>query len=193
MRYDVWRRLLKTFWAVVVGYSMVVLIAIYMYQFRSVSGLFRQIMGMSEEGWVSVHLCHKTDMEHRMYWYTADVAHPDVWIFSLRDLGFERYNTVELFARILLPATFLLACILQLHYFNSDFLTVTDLDSVPVRQASRWDSAHACIQSFTDITSPYPNPHSWMLNPHVSLITVSSFCSSLWSLYTDTHAHTLYM
>lgn len=54
IRYDVWRRLLKTFWAVVVGYSMVVLIAIYMYQFRSVSALFRQIMGMSEEGWVSV-------------------------------------------------------------------------------------------------------------------------------------------
>ncbi|XP_075882351.1 piezo-type mechanosensitive ion channel component 2 [Nelusetta ayraudi] len=104
-RYDVWRRLLKTFWAVVVGYSMVVLIAIYMYQFRSVSGLFRQIMGMSEEG--------------------------------LRDLGLERYDTVELFARILLPATFLLACILQLHYFNSDFLSATDLDNVPVRQMSR--------------------------------------------------------
>uniref|UniRef100_H3D382 Uncharacterized protein n=1 Tax=Tetraodon nigroviridis TaxID=99883 RepID=H3D382_TETNG len=103
-RYDVWRRLLKTFWAVVVGYSMVVLIAIYMYQFRSVSALFRQIMGMSEEG--------------------------------LRDLGLERYDTVELFARILLPAAFLLACILQLHYFNSDFLTLTDLDNVPMRQAS---------------------------------------------------------
>uniref|UniRef100_A0A667XD70 Uncharacterized protein n=1 Tax=Myripristis murdjan TaxID=586833 RepID=A0A667XD70_9TELE len=98
-RYDVWRRILKSFWAVVVGYSMVVLIAIYMYQFRSVSGLFRQIMGMSEEG--------------------------------LRDLGLERYQTVELFARILLPAAFLLACILQLHYFNSDFLSLTDLDNVP--------------------------------------------------------------
>uniref|UniRef100_A0A672GNJ7 Uncharacterized protein n=1 Tax=Salarias fasciatus TaxID=181472 RepID=A0A672GNJ7_SALFA len=96
-RYDVWRRVLKTFWAVVVGYSMVVLIAIYMYQFRSVSGLFRQIMGMSEDG--------------------------------LRDLGLERYDTVELFARILLPAAFLLACILQLHYFNADFLTLTDLDN----------------------------------------------------------------
>ncbi|XP_074537420.1 piezo-type mechanosensitive ion channel component 2 [Halichoeres trimaculatus] len=105
IRYDVWRRLLKTFWAVVVGYSMVVLIAIYMYQFRSVSGLFRQIMGMSEDG--------------------------------LRDIGLERYDTVELFARILLPAAFLLACILQLHYFNSDFLTLTDLDNVPVRQVSR--------------------------------------------------------
>uniref|UniRef100_A0A4W6BTH3 Piezo-type mechanosensitive ion channel component n=1 Tax=Lates calcarifer TaxID=8187 RepID=A0A4W6BTH3_LATCA len=104
IRYDMWRRILKTFWAVVVGYSMVVLIAIYMYQFRSVSGLFRQIMGMSEEG--------------------------------LRDLGLEQYQTVELFARILLPAAFLLACILQLHYFNADFLTLTDLDNVPVRQAS---------------------------------------------------------
>ncbi|KAI4823385.1 hypothetical protein KUCAC02_011971, partial [Chaenocephalus aceratus] len=100
-----WRRVLKTFWAVVVGYSMVVLIAIYMYQFRSVSGLFKQIMGMSEEG--------------------------------LRDIGLERYDTVELFARILLPAVFLLACILQLHYFNSDFLTLTDLDNVPIREAPR--------------------------------------------------------
>uniref|UniRef100_A0A8C7UJ22 Piezo-type mechanosensitive ion channel component n=1 Tax=Oncorhynchus mykiss TaxID=8022 RepID=A0A8C7UJ22_ONCMY len=102
IRYDVWRRVLKYFWAVVVGYSMVVLIAIYMYQFKTVSGLFRQIMGMSEEG--------------------------------LRDLGLEQYDTVELFARILLPAAFLLACILQLHYFNQDFLELTKLDNIPVRQ-----------------------------------------------------------
>nr|XP_046223599.1 piezo-type mechanosensitive ion channel component 2-like [Oncorhynchus gorbuscha] len=102
IRYDVWRRVLKYFWAVVVGYSMVVLIAIYMYQFKTVSGLFRQIMGMSEEG--------------------------------LRDLGLEQYDTVELFARILLPAAFLLACILQLHYFNRDFLELTNLDNIPVRQ-----------------------------------------------------------
>ncbi|XP_040908244.1 piezo-type mechanosensitive ion channel component 2 [Toxotes jaculatrix] len=119
IRYDVWRRHLKTFWAVVVGYSMVVLIAIYMYQFRSVSGLFRQIMGMSEEG--------------------------------LRDLGLERYDTVELFARILLPAAFLLACILQLHYFNSDFLTLTDLDNVPVRQASREEELRSSVSVISDI------------------------------------------
>ncbi|KAM9342468.1 piezo-type mechanosensitive ion channel component 2 [Pholidichthys leucotaenia] len=114
IHYDTWRRLLKIFWAVVVGYSMVVLIVIYMYQFRSVSGLFKQIMGMSEEG--------------------------------LRDLGLERYDTVELFARILLPAAFLLACILQLHYFNSDFLTLTDLENVPVRQKSRFNSAFDLLQ-----------------------------------------------
>ncbi|XP_036961535.1 piezo-type mechanosensitive ion channel component 2 [Acanthopagrus latus] len=118
IRYDVWRRLLKTFWAVVVGYSMVVLIAIYMYQFRSVSALFRQIMGMSEEG--------------------------------LRDLGLERYDTVELFARILLPAAFLLACILQLHYFNSDFLTLTDLDNVPVRQATREEELRSSVNVISE-------------------------------------------
>ncbi|XP_040009105.1 piezo-type mechanosensitive ion channel component 2 [Xiphias gladius] len=119
IRYDVWRRHLKTFWAVVVGYSMVVLIAIYMYQFRSVSGLFRQIMGMSEEG--------------------------------LRDLGLERYDTVELFARILLPAAFLLACILQLHYFNSDFLTLTDLDNVPVRQSTREEELRSSVNVISEI------------------------------------------
>ncbi|XP_070824614.1 piezo-type mechanosensitive ion channel component 2 [Chaetodon trifascialis] len=117
-RYDVWRRVLKTFWAVVVGYSMVVLIAIYMYQFRSVSGLFRQIMGMSEEG--------------------------------LRDLGLERYDTVELFARILLPAAFLLACILQLHYFNSDFLALTDLDNVPIRQTSREEELRSSVSVISE-------------------------------------------
>ncbi|RVE70309.1 hypothetical protein OJAV_G00063360 [Oryzias javanicus] len=119
IRYDVWRRVLKTFWAVVVGYSMVVLISIYMYQFRSVSALFRQIMGMSEEG--------------------------------LRDLGLERYSTVELFARILLPATFLLACILQLHYFNFDFLTLTDLENVPVRQKSREEELRSSVTVISDI------------------------------------------
>ncbi|KAM6924897.1 piezo-type mechanosensitive ion channel component 2 [Xenentodon cancila] len=119
VQYDVWRRVLKTFWAVVVGYSMVVLIAVYMYQFRSVSALFKQIMGMSEDG--------------------------------LRDLGLERYSTVELFARILLPAAFLLACILQLHYFNSDFLTLTDLDNVPVRLTSRKEELKSSVSVVADI------------------------------------------
>ncbi|CAL8369473.1 unnamed protein product [Lota lota] len=119
IQYDVWRRILKTFWAVVVGYSMVVLIAIYMYQFRTVSALFQEIMGMSEEG--------------------------------LRDLGLERYETVELFARILLPAAFLLACILQLHYFNDDFLSLTNLNNVPIRQVSREEELQSSVNVISEI------------------------------------------
>lgn len=89
-----------------------------------------------------VYWCHKAAVEPLTCWYTANVARYYVWIISLRDLGLERYDTVELFARILLPAAFLLACILQLHYFNSDFLILTDLDNVPVREASRWGTTH---------------------------------------------------
>ncbi|KAI4871611.1 hypothetical protein NFI96_000999 [Prochilodus magdalenae] len=107
VHYELWRRTLKYFWAVVVGYSMLVLILIYMYQFRTVSGLFLQILGMSEEG--------------------------------LRDLGLEQFDLVELFAQILLPAAFLLACILQLHYFNSDFLSLTDLQNIPVLNGAARD------------------------------------------------------
>ncbi|KAL7827663.1 hypothetical protein SRHO_G00333810 [Serrasalmus rhombeus] len=50
VHYEVWRRILKYFWAIVVGYSMLVLILIYVYQFKTVSSLFRQIIGISEEG-----------------------------------------------------------------------------------------------------------------------------------------------
>uniref|UniRef100_A0A672R5R8 Uncharacterized protein n=1 Tax=Sinocyclocheilus grahami TaxID=75366 RepID=A0A672R5R8_SINGR len=101
VHYEVWRSLLKHFWAVVVGYSMLVLILIYMYQFKSVCNLFQQILGIPEE--------------------------------RLRDIGLEQFDTIELFAQILLPAFFLLACILQLHYFNCDFLSLTDLQMVVTR------------------------------------------------------------
>ncbi|XP_056403769.1 piezo-type mechanosensitive ion channel component 2-like isoform X1 [Hyla sarda] len=108
IHYDWWRRILKYFWIAVVSYSMVVLIAVYVYQFKTISGFFLQILGMSEEG--------------------------------LRDLGLEQYSTVELFAGILLPSSFLLACILQLYYFNDDFLQLTDLNNIPVNEGGIDDS-----------------------------------------------------
>ncbi|CAH2303226.1 Hypothetical predicted protein [Pelobates cultripes] len=102
IHYEWWRKVLKYFWVTVVSYSMVVLIAVYVYQFKTISGFFLQILGMSEEG--------------------------------LRDLGLEQYSTVELFAGILLPSSFLLACILQVYYFNDDFLKLTDLNNIPINQ-----------------------------------------------------------
>uniref|UniRef100_A0A4W3J754 Piezo-type mechanosensitive ion channel component 2-like n=1 Tax=Callorhinchus milii TaxID=7868 RepID=A0A4W3J754_CALMI len=94
IHYEWWRRILKYFWITVVSYSMGVLIFIYTYQFKTVSGLLQQVMGISED--------------------------------SLNDMGLEQYDTAELFTRILLPSAFLLACILQLHYFHEHFLSLTD-------------------------------------------------------------------
>uniref|UniRef100_A0A8C4W8E9 Piezo-type mechanosensitive ion channel component n=1 Tax=Gopherus evgoodei TaxID=1825980 RepID=A0A8C4W8E9_9SAUR len=101
VHYEWWRRILKYFWLTVVSYSMVVLIAVYAYQFKTISGFLLLTLGLSEEG--------------------------------LKDLGLEQYETVELFAKILLPSTFLLACILQLHYFSEDFLKITDLSNIPIK------------------------------------------------------------
>ncbi|XP_077314559.1 piezo-type mechanosensitive ion channel component 2-like [Lithobates pipiens] len=108
IHYEWWRRILKYFWITVVSYSMVVLIAVYVYQFKTISGFFLQILGMSEEG--------------------------------LKDIGLEQYSTVELFAGILLPSSFLLACILQLYYFNEDFLKLTDLNNIPINEGGVNDS-----------------------------------------------------
>lgn len=50
IHYEWWRRVLKFFWMAMVCYSMIVLIAIYTYQFRSVAGFFNHTLGLSEEG-----------------------------------------------------------------------------------------------------------------------------------------------
>ncbi|XP_043937510.1 piezo-type mechanosensitive ion channel component 1 [Protopterus annectens] len=47
---------------------------------------------------------------------------------QLEDLGLEQFSVSELFTSILIPGFFLLACILQLHYFHRRFMKITDLE-----------------------------------------------------------------
>ncbi|KAM6956642.1 piezo-type mechanosensitive ion channel component 1 [Aplochiton taeniatus] len=49
---------------------------------------------------------------------------------QLADIGLERFKLSELFSSILIPGFFLLACILQLHYFHKPFMRTTDLEHV---------------------------------------------------------------
>uniref|UniRef100_A0A8L0DUU3 Piezo type mechanosensitive ion channel component 1 (Er blood group) n=1 Tax=Oncorhynchus mykiss TaxID=8022 RepID=A0A8L0DUU3_ONCMY len=49
---------------------------------------------------------------------------------QLADIGLETFKLTELFTSILIPGFFLLACILQLHYFHKPFMRITDLDHI---------------------------------------------------------------
>ncbi|KFO31859.1 Protein PIEZO1 [Fukomys damarensis] len=60
----------------------------------------------------------------------------------LGDLGLEQFSVSELFSSILVPGFFLLACILQLHYFHRPFMQLTDLEHVPPPGAWRARWAH---------------------------------------------------
>lgn len=62
----------------------------------------------------------------------------------LGDLGLEQFSVSELFSSILIPGFFLLACILQLHYFHRPFMQLTDLEHVPPPGARRTRWAHRC-------------------------------------------------
>uniref|UniRef100_A0A673WQI9 Piezo type mechanosensitive ion channel component 1 (Er blood group) n=1 Tax=Salmo trutta TaxID=8032 RepID=A0A673WQI9_SALTR len=66
---------------------------------------------------------------------------------QLADIGLETFKLTELFTSILIPGFFLLACILQLHYFHKPFMRITDLDHVtpihryaPLRLLPQYDS-----------------------------------------------------
>ena len=54
----------------------------------------------------------------------------------LEDLGLERFSVPALFTRIFVPASFLLVCVLHLHYFHDDFLSLTDIKTVLDKQSS---------------------------------------------------------
>ncbi|XP_046696500.1 piezo-type mechanosensitive ion channel component 1 isoform X2 [Silurus meridionalis] len=96
--YSLWRRLLKPFWWLVVAYTMLVLIAIYTYQFEDFPHYWRNFTGFTED--------------------------------QLADIGLETFKLSELFSSILIPGFFLLACILQLHYFHKSFMKITDLENI---------------------------------------------------------------
>nr|XP_006117539.1 piezo-type mechanosensitive ion channel component 2 isoform X10 [Pelodiscus sinensis] len=55
---------------------------------------------------------------------------------KLEDLGLKRFSVAELFTRIFIPTSFLLVCILHLHYFHDRFLQLTDLKAVTSKQDS---------------------------------------------------------
>ncbi|XP_064129728.1 piezo-type mechanosensitive ion channel component 1 isoform X4 [Loxodonta africana] len=106
--YSLWRKLLKVFWWLVVAYTMLVLIAVYTFQFQDFPAYWRNLTGFTDE--------------------------------QLGDLGLEQFSVSELFSSILIPGFFLLACILQLHYFHQPFMQLTDLEHVPAPGAcpQRW-------------------------------------------------------
>ncbi|XP_017369387.1 piezo-type mechanosensitive ion channel component 1 isoform X5 [Cebus imitator] len=96
--YSLWRKLLKAFWWLVVAYTMLVLIAVYTFQFQDFPAYWRNLTGFTDQ--------------------------------QLGDLGLEQFSVSELFSSILVPGFFLLACILQLHYFHRPFMQLTDLEHV---------------------------------------------------------------
>ncbi|XP_069871871.1 piezo-type mechanosensitive ion channel component 1-like [Dipodomys merriami] len=106
--YSLWRKLLRVFWWLVVAYTMLVLIAVYTFQFQDFPAYWRNLTGFTDE--------------------------------QLGDLGLEQFSVSELFSSILIPGFFLLACILQLHYFHRPFMQLTDLEHVspPGTRRARW-------------------------------------------------------
>ncbi|XP_072324478.1 piezo-type mechanosensitive ion channel component 2-like isoform X2 [Scyliorhinus torazame] len=77
-----------------------------------------------------------------VYTYQFD-SFPNLWrnmtgmdIEKLKDLGLEQFSVTDLFTSIFIPTSFLLVCVLHLHYFHDRFLELTDLKAVTSKQES---------------------------------------------------------
>lgn len=98
--YCLWRRLMYSFWLLVIVYSMTVLVAIYTYQFR----------------------------DFKFYW--QDFLHvPLDWQTAIGLEEF-KHDPLLLFNQLFTPTFFIIITIIQLHFFHQKFLKLSDLDQV---------------------------------------------------------------
>ncbi|XP_029388286.1 piezo-type mechanosensitive ion channel component 1 isoform X3 [Mus pahari] len=157
--YTLWRKLLRVFWWLVVAYTMLVLIAVYTFQFQDFPTYWRNLTGFTDE--------------------------------QLGDLGLEQFSVSELFSSILIPGFFLLACILQLHYFHRPFMQLTDLEHVPPpgtrrpRWAHRQDAvSEAPLLEHQEEEEVFREDGQSMDGPHQAT-QVPEGTASKWSLVAD--------
>ncbi|XP_051543569.1 piezo-type mechanosensitive ion channel component 2-like isoform X1 [Myxocyprinus asiaticus] len=81
---------------------------------------------------------------------------------KLVDLGLEKFSVPALFTRIFIPTSFLLVCILHLHYFHERFLQLTDIKSVADKQKSTISRLVHLDGSLVDISMVKPTFNSTM-------------------------------
>ena len=93
--YSFWRASLYYFHSIVVVYSMICLILIYIFQFEYIQDYFQNDLKISE--------------------------------LVLRSIGFEKLRKDELALRLLIPTTFLIVVVIQIHYFNDSWLKLSEL------------------------------------------------------------------
>ncbi|XP_040209885.1 piezo-type mechanosensitive ion channel component 2 isoform X2 [Rana temporaria] len=98
-------------------------------------------------------------------------AFPPIWMNmtglnkeKLADLGLETFTLGDLFTRIFIPTSFLLVCILHLHYFHDHFLQLTDLKAVTSKQDNTIYRLVHPEGSLPDITMMNLNTESEMLD-----------------------------
>ncbi|XP_015247000.1 PREDICTED: piezo-type mechanosensitive ion channel component 2 [Cyprinodon variegatus] len=101
---------------------------------------------------------------------------------KLKDLGLERFSVSMLFTRIFIPTSFLLACILHLHYFHQPFLQLTDLQAVIAKEESTIYS-HVKVRERVDliinsIKEKIPSQQSKLAEPAASLEDLTMLSAS---------------
>ncbi|KAF7992315.1 hypothetical protein HCN44_001640 [Aphidius gifuensis] len=145
------KKLLTKFWIVVVaimlftsgitGEQMTVFRIIYMslflifvITFQITWSGWRKMMYMF---WITV-IAYSVIMLILVYTYQFN-NFPQLWTKYLliddnlqKDIGLEKYETKDLFVRLLTPTFFVIITVLQMHYFHNDFLEETNIDKINI-------------------------------------------------------------
>uniref|UniRef100_A0A671WKD5 Piezo type mechanosensitive ion channel component 1 (Er blood group) n=1 Tax=Sparus aurata TaxID=8175 RepID=A0A671WKD5_SPAAU len=106
---------------------------------------------------------------------------------QLAAIGLEMFALSELFTSILIPGFFLLACILQLHYFHKPFMRITDLEHVtPIhKRRVRGRNRQSLLNVDFVFLQSIPNPLPLFVHLSSLLLRSVELMPSKWGLVMD--------
>uniref|UniRef100_A0AAQ4PP26 Piezo type mechanosensitive ion channel component 1 (Er blood group) n=1 Tax=Gasterosteus aculeatus aculeatus TaxID=481459 RepID=A0AAQ4PP26_GASAC len=104
---------------------------------------------------------------------------------QLAAVGLETFALSELFSSILIPGFFLLACILQLHYFHKPFMRITDLEHLKLKTVAENAEMRKLFSVFTPVFC-YSASHARSSSiPPLVFLCSAELLPSKWGLVMD--------
>ncbi|XP_075902137.1 piezo-type mechanosensitive ion channel component 1 isoform X2 [Nelusetta ayraudi] len=105
---------------------------------------------------------------------------------QLAAIGLETFALSELFTSILIPGFFLLACILQLHYFHKPFMKITDLEHVTPIHMKKSERSVEPDATDVDVNSEEEEEEEGLMTPDDGEFEeAEALRPSKWALVTD--------
>ncbi|XP_061162541.1 piezo-type mechanosensitive ion channel component 2-like [Saccostrea echinata] len=101
----------------------------------------------------------------------------------LSDIGLEQFDTATLFVKLLTPTSFLILIILQVHYFHSTFLKLSDIKNVKKEDNDDKPSTAMTTDTAGETTDSEPSIIKKGLKEKLKAytITVWTKCSEVWA------------
>lgn len=162
-----------TFWIVVIGFSMLSLMLIYIYQFDRFSDLLQEYAGIDANLWVFRDLTTFNSLNLKKKKFQRFELISNLFLeCRQRDIGLEKYETKLLFLHLFYPTLLVVITVVQLQMFHKTYLEQLEMPSMNTNSISGNQPSSSLGYDSLQPESPLSDEHQ-KTKSHYTRINVS--------------------